>query len=140
VTLGADIMSALPELRAAALSKMVDACTIVRIIESGDPDPATGLQTTTQTTIYAGVCEYKAADTQARSVASGGRQLVQQGAVLKIPVDAPGSADVRVGDEATITLNANDPDTPALGVVISGTHAQTYATARRLPVEVTSSG
>lgn len=138
--LGADIAAALPVLRAAAESKMVDSCTIVHVEESGDPDPATALPTTTRTTIYAGKCEYRAADTQARSMSSGGRQLVQQGAVLKIPVDAPGSADIRVGDEATITLATNDPSTRPLVVAVSGTHAQTYATARRLPVEVTSSG
>ncbi|WFR66635.1 DUF6093 family protein [Curtobacterium flaccumfaciens] len=137
--LGADIAATLPELRAAAESKMVDTCTIVEITTSGDPDPTTSLPAETRTTIYAGKCEYRAADTQARSVDSAGRQLVQQGAVLKIPVDALGSADVRIGHEATI-LTSNDGTAEPVVVTVSGTHQQTYATARRLPVEVTSSG
>lgn len=138
--LGADIAAALPDLRAAAESKMVDSCTIVDVTTTGDPDPATSLPAETRTTIYAGKCEYRAADTQARSVDSGGRQLVQQGAVLKIPVEALGSAAVRVGHEATIRLSTNDPDAAPVVVKVTGTHHQTYATARRLPVEVTSSG
>ncbi|WP_242089248.1 DUF6093 family protein [Curtobacterium sp. DN_7.5] len=138
--LGADLQAALPDLRAAAESKMVDSCTIVEVTTSGDPDPATSLPAETRTTIYAGKCEYRAADTQARSVDSGGRQLVQQGATLKIPVDAPGSASVRVGHVATISLATNDPTASPVVVTVSGTHQQTYATARRLPVEVTSSG
>lgn len=138
--LGADIGAALPDLRAAAESKMIDTCTIVEVTTSGDPDPATSLPAEARTTVYAGRCEYRAADTQARSVDSAGRQLVQQGAVLKIPVDAPGSAAVRVGHIATITLATNDPTSAPVVVTVSGTHQQTYATARRLPVEVTSSG
>lgn len=138
--LGADIRAALPDLRAAAESKMVDSCTIVEVTTSGDPDPDTSLPAETRTTIYAGKCEYRAADTQARSVDSGGRQLVQQGATLKIPVDAPGSAAVRVGHVATIFLATNDLTADPVVVTVSGTHQQTYATARRLPVEVTSSG
>lgn len=119
---------------------MVDTCVIRRATRTGDPDPDTGQTSGNSTVIYDGPCEYRAADTQARSVASGGRQLVQQGAVLKVPVDAPGSAEVRVGDTGTIRLATNDPTAAAVVVTISGTHAQTYATARRLPVEVTSSG
>jgi hypothetical protein len=138
--LGADIAAALPDLRAAAESKMVDTCTIVAITTTGDPDPATSLPAEQRTTIYAGKCEYRAADTQARSVDSAGRQLVQQGATLKLPVDAPGSAAVRVGHVATISLATNDPTADPVVVTVSGTHQQTYATARRLPVEVTSSG
>lgn len=138
--LGADIQAALPDLRAAAESKMVDSCMIVEVTTSGDPDPATSLPAEKRTTIYAGRCEYRAADTQARSVDSGGRQLVQQGATLKIPVDAPGSAAVRVGHIATVILATNDPTADPVVVTVTGTHQQTYATARRLPVEVTSSG
>ncbi|PYY32358.1 DUF6093 family protein [Curtobacterium sp. MCBD17_030] len=138
--LGADIADALPELRAAAESKMVDTCIIESIVTGGDPDPATGLPTVVRTVVYSGPCEFKAADTQARSVASGGRQLVQQGAALKIPIDAPGSVLVRAGHEATITLRAHDPNAAPIVAAVSGGHNQTYATARRIPVEVTSSG
>jgi hypothetical protein len=140
VNLGADIAFALPELRAQAESKMVDSCTIVADIESGDPDPATGKPNVTRTTVYAGKCEFKAGDTQARSVASGGRDLVQQGAVLKIPVEATGSCDVQAGHEATIVLATFDATSPPIIARISGGHRQTSATARRLPVEVTGNG
>ncbi len=92
------------------------------------------------TPVYSGPCEYVAANTQARSVSSGGRDLVQQGAVLKLPVTAPGSANVRAGDVAIVTLSSHDATTTALTVRVSGGHHQTVAVARRIPVEEVSRG
>lgn len=117
---------------------MTDTCTIRAQTSSGDPDPATGKADAATTTIYNGRCEFVAANTQARSVDSAGRGLVQQGAVLKLPVDAPGSALVHAGHIATITLSSHDPTSLPITARVSGGHQQTLAVARRIPVEVTS--
>jgi hypothetical protein len=113
---------------------MTDTCVIVRATTSGDPDPATGKTPVVSTPVYSGPCEYVAANTEARSVGSGGRDLVQQGATLKLPVDAPGSAAVRAGDQATVTLSSHDTTAPPVVVRVSGGHHQSLAVARRIPV------
>lgn len=121
---------------------MTDTCTIVRQtkVASADPDPTTGKTPTVSVPVYAGPCEYVAANTEARAVGSGGRDLVQQGAVLKLPVDAAGSATVRAGDIATVTLSSHDLTSPPVLVRVSGGHHQTVAVSRRIPVEEVSSG
>jgi hypothetical protein len=119
---------------------MTDTCTIVRPTKSGDPDPTTGKTPTASVPVYSGPCEYVAANTEARAVGSGGRDLVQQGAVLKLPVAAAGSATVRAGDVATVTLVSHDPTSPPLTVRVSGGHHQTVAVSRRIPVEEVTGG
>jgi len=115
---------------------MIDTCTIRAVARGVDPDPATGLPPASAGVIYDGPCEFVAANTQARSVDSAGRDVVEQGAVLKLPVDAPGSDAVRAGHIATVRVAALDHRT--IDVRVVGDHTQTYAASRRLPVEVTS--
>lgn len=119
---------------------MTDSCVITGTTTSGDPDPATGKPAASTSTIYEGICEFIAANTEARTVDSGGRALVQQGAVLKLPVDAPGSADVHAGHVATITLSSHDETSAPIVAQVGGKHAQTLAVSRRIPVEVISNG
>lgn len=116
---------------------MLDTCTIREVPRGGDSDPRTGLPPATAgPLIYEGPCEYVAANTQARSLDSSGRKVVEQGAVLKLPIDAPGSAAVRAGHEAEVRIQTLDHRT--IVVRIAGDHTQTYAASRRLPVEVTN--
>jgi hypothetical protein len=115
---------------------MLDTCTIRAVARGGDSDPLTGLVPASGAVIYDGPCEFVAANTQARSVDSAGRDVVEQGAVLKLPVDAPGSDAVRSGHTAEVRVAALDHRT--LNVRVVGDHTQTYAASRRLPVEVTS--
>jgi hypothetical protein len=119
---------------------MTDSCVIVATTQSGDPDPATGKPAETTQSIYSGACEFVTANTQARTVASGGRALVQTGATLKLPVDAPGSAAVAAGHVATITLESHDKGSAPVVVRVTDGHRQTLAVARRIPVEVISNG
>lgn len=119
---------------------MTDTCVISRKETARDPDPATGKREETSTPIYTGACEFVAADTQARSTESAGRELTQQGAVLKIPVAEAGSELVTAGDEAVVTLRNNGITTSTVTARISAGHHQTAAIERRLPVEVTSNG
>lgn len=120
---------------------MTDTCTITRpTTNSADPDPTTGKTPVVSTPVYSGPCEFVAANTEARNVESGGRDLVQQGAVLKLPVAAAGSAAVRAGDIAIVTLSSHNPTSPPVTVRVGGGHHQTLAVARRIPVEEVSSG
>jgi hypothetical protein len=119
---------------------MTDQCLIARVTTSGDPSPVTGKPTSTTTRIYFGPCELVAADTEARDIESAGRDLVQQGAVLKLPIDAAGSADVAPGDTATVTLGANGPAPVTVKGNVAAGHHQTSAVSRRIPIEVLSNG
>lgn len=113
---------------------MTDTCTITRSTTSGDPDPTTGETPVASKPVYSGPCEYVAANTEARTVGTGGRDLVEQGAVLKLPVDAAGSSDVRPGDRAVVTLSSHDATSDPVLVRVDGGHHQTLSVSRRIPV------
>jgi hypothetical protein len=119
--------------------RLTDTCTISSEVKAPRPNPATGKHDADLVEVYAGPCEFVAANTAVREVTSQGRDVVEQGAVLKIPVDAPGSAGTRSGQVAVVHL-ALDPDAAPLRVRITGGHHQTFAATRRLPVEVIASG
>lgn len=119
---------------------MTDACVISRATTSRDPDPATGKPTTTSAAVYSGRCELVAADTEARDIDSAGRDLTQQGAVLKVPVDEGGSAGITAGDTVVVTLINNGEEPTVIRARVSGGHHQTSAVSRRIPLEVTSNG
>jgi hypothetical protein len=137
VTLGSDLTAALPELREAAESMMTDAC---RIAESGGNrtlNEATGkYDTAGPVYIYAGRCQIKWGGTAPRDVDAAGQSLVESAAVVKLPMAA--SADVRVGDELEVTASASDPALSGMRFRIAGSFQQTYATARRFPIELVS--
>lgn len=121
---------------------MSDHCVITRtrVSPDTDPDPATGQPPSSTDTIYAGRCEFIAADTEARDITSAGRPVTQQGAVLKLPVDSDGSALIAAGDVFVATLTQNGPDPIVVRGRVGGGHHQTAAVSRRIPVEVSSSG
>jgi hypothetical protein len=126
--------------RRRAEARMTDACTISREVKAPRPNPATGKHDLELEQVYAGICEFVAANTAVHEVTSQSRTLTEQGAVLKIPVDAPGSAVVTDGMVATVTLGSHDATSAPLRVRVTGGHRQTFAVSRRLPVEVVSSG
>lgn len=138
MSLADDMAAEMPFLREQAESRMRDSCVIFSSSSSEDPDPATGKHAIVTVTVYEGPCEYKAADVAVRETTSAGREVVEQSALLKIPVGAPGSAAVAAGMRATVTLTAQD--SAVIEVRIKGGHRQSYATARRLPVEEVGSG
>lgn len=122
--------------RAAAESRMVDACTIAH--PGGEPvfDPSSGTYTDpASTTIYSGKCEVQVSDgLNARETEAGGTELTVSRVTVKVPVSATG---VRVGDVVTITAVHPDGDADLVGQEFSvkGPHGKTFATARRLQVE-----
>ena len=126
--------------RRRAETRMTDECTVDRETRSEDPDPLTGKHATVRTRVYAGPCEFVAANTAARDTSSAGRPVVEQGATLRLPVDREGSARVGPGDTATVQLSSHDATALPLVVRVGGTHQQTFAASRRLPVEVVTRG
>lgn len=119
---------------------MTDSCTISSESKSAHPNPATAKHDVQSVKVYSGPCQFVAANTAVRETTSQARTVSEQGAVLKIPVDAPGSAEVAGGMFATVHFHSHDATAPPLRVRITGGHHQTHAVSRRLPVEVVTSG
>lgn len=119
---------------------MQDSCTVTVERRSEDPDPITGKHETTSTVIYDGPCEFVAAGTVPRETTSAGRQVVEQGAQLRVPVDDPAAAGIQPGHVALVTLTSHTPTPAAIKVRVTAGHEQTFAVSRRLPVEVVSRG
>jgi hypothetical protein len=118
--------------------RMTDMCVVSREVRSSRPDPATAKHTVTLVPVYWGICEYVAANTAARETEQQGRQRVEQGAQLRIPVDAPGSAECGEGMVATVLLSTHDAGSAPLEVQVTAGHHQTFAVSRRLPVKEVS--
>lgn len=135
MSLGSDVAAALPGFRAEAESQMVSTCTItsdgVKVW-----DEETGGYVESGTTVYSGPCKLRFPP-QGRSLREldvQGQFLIEQEPLLSLPV--AGSELVSPGDVVTITANPFDPAMVGLKIRIAGVHTQTFATARRFPVEV----
>lgn len=119
--------------RALAESLMVDTCTITRTTgESTNED--TGVVTPTTEDVYAGKCRVQQSQLGADSTpADPGEAYVRLVAFeLQLPMSVLG---LRVGDVATITASALDPDLVGRAFNILGLAHKTHATARRLQVQ-----
>jgi hypothetical protein len=120
---------------------MVDTCVIRALINSDTLDEATGEYLRVPNPdfpdpVYTGACKFTVEAIQVRDVDSQGQDLAVADGILRIPVTAPGSALVSKDHTATILLAAND--TATITAIIQAGHAQTLATARRFPVEITT--
>lgn len=122
--------------RARLSEQMVDTCVINSLTPSEEIDEDTGDYPIVATLIYSGPCKFTVEAVQVRDVDSQGQDLAVADGILRVPVDAPGSALVAKDHVATITLSAND--SAVITAVIQAGHAQTFATARRFPVEITT--
>lgn len=119
--------------RAAAEAIMVDACIITRVTgESTNED--TGVVTPTTAEVYDGKCRVQQSQLGADSTpADPGEAYVRLVAFeLQLPMSVTG---LRVGDVATITASALDPDLVGRAFNILGLAHKTHATARRLQVQ-----
>lgn len=122
--------------RVAVEAQMQDTCVISKLVRSPTINEATGKREMVPTVVYTGRCKFKVAQVQVRDVDTQGQDLAVADGILSIPVDAPGSGAVTKDHVATITLAAND--TATITAVIQAAHAQSFATARRFPIEVTT--
>jgi hypothetical protein len=122
--------------RRAAEEGMADSC-VVFVEEPGTvQDEATGKFPTTETQIYSGPCEFKAADYQVREIDAASQQLVEQDSTLKLPMLT--SSAVGKDMRFRITASQNDPGMVGTEGRIKARFDGSYVTARRFPVEVTS--
>lgn len=99
----------------------------------------TGKIETTWAVIYEGPARWRFGNTQPRDLDAAGQRLVEQSPTVSLPIGAE-SALVRTDDEGTVLANPPDPGLVGVGFRVAGIHAQTHATARRFPVEVTTHG
>lgn len=123
--------------RSAADARMVDTCTVTRGGGDDTLNPTTGAYTTPDDTIlYTGQCEVQISDGLNTQTSDAGGQLVTQRRVtVKVPISV---TDVEVDDIVTVTSSALDADLVGQTFRVVGTFAKTFATARRLQVEGTS--
>jgi len=87
-------------------------------------------------TVYDGPCKVKLADVQVHEIDAAGQQLVEQTSTASFPV----AEDTVFPKNFTVTVTTSRTDPAMVGRTfrITGPHAQTYATARRYPIEETS--
>ena len=130
-----DVTAELPALRAQAEALMVDTCTITSGAASTSFDPNTGTYTDAAgSTVYTGPCRVQITDSVTTSGENVGEQLV---VTERVTISIPVSADpVPINSVVTITAVA-DISTVAVGAKyrVTGSHAATHKTARRLPCE-----
>jgi hypothetical protein len=129
------VTSALARGRRAAEALMADTCTIRR--RTGQTtDPLTGQVTPVWTSVYSGVCRVQQARTQGARTDAGETSVMLMRQELHLPVST--SADVRRGDEVTITASVNDADLVGRVYLVRDEAAKSLATARRLGIEETT--
>lgn len=114
---------------------MVDTCRITRTTGTTAHDPVTGRVVPATSTIYEGRCQVRVPTSTPETPESAGRTATVQDAIVKVPLAVTG---VEVGDTITVLTATHDPELPGRTYRVSGTHAKTYATARKLAVEETT--
>ena len=121
--------------RGVAESLMTDTVRIFRrtlgsIGEDGNP-------TVTDTDVWEGPCRLVLrAGSSVRDVDAQSQLLAVQSPRLDVPI--AGTGGVKNGDLFEITASDTDSSLVGLSGVVAGMFPQSYATARRLPVEVVS--
>lgn len=135
MTLGADIAANLPQLRVEAESMMQTVCRVG--VGTYGTDPVTLNPTYTfDQIIYVGKCRIRFTSSATNTVDVGGQDVAVQSLTLSLPI--AGTTTVRTGHLVEVTANPTDPGLVGTVFRISGMHRQTYATARRFPLEAVS--
>lgn len=123
--------------RKQAENLMESTCIITRSVP-GTVNHSTGAKGDTSTQIYSGKCRLRFAFVRPEQKVAEGQQIAQDKAILSLPVTADGSADVRANDTAVITMSPILDPGVIVTVLIEAPFAQTHATARRFPVQVSN--
>lgn len=120
--------------RERAESLMTDRC---RIFSQGaqSTDPATGVVTGVETTVYTGPCQFRP-NLAGREVATGQTEAAQFSTLCKVPVAVTG---VEFG-HLVEALESSDPDLVGTVLRVRTVDLGTNVTARRLGCEVYSRG
>lgn len=117
-----------------AATQAASTCRIERITPGSVLDDETGLYVDAKTLVYEGPCELVFSDVAARETTPQSQSVAEQNPVLKLPVE--GTASVTVDDVGTLTAHPYDPGMVGLTFRVTGLHTRTFATTRRLPIEV----
>lgn len=141
-----DIAAALPELRAHALSLMVDSCAIThrRLGEDGEPvremDPDTLELTDVWDEVYTGRCRVQrpGAVMVGREPVVGGVEYSVETVHVQVPMTVLG---VKADDRVTITATGaiSDPDSVGMVLSVRVNQHKTHATKRTLVCEEVTS-
>lgn len=134
MTLGDDVMSAVPDMRDAALSMLIDEGTISRPGTGGGTiDPVTGDYTPPAgTTIYDGRCRVRHPTAQEQQVVFGDINTTVSRYTVDLPYDAP---LVAVGDVFTLTSTA-DPELAGVPMRVASIVGKSVLIYRQLGLEV----
>ena len=120
--------------RKVAEALMTDTVRVFRRTESGEFDDVTGEPEYTDTELYEGPGRLALRSSVVRDVDAGQQLQALQGPRLDLPVE--GSGGIESGDRFEVLASVSDAALVGVSGVVSGGFPQTYATARRLPVEV----
>lgn len=133
MSLGDDVLHALPDLRAAAWSLMRDTGTISR--PGVDTfNPATGLiEPGVDTVIYDGVLRVRQPTAQESEVLFGEQQVTRLRLIVDVPHDTTG---VLVDDVVTVSETADDDLLPPRQFRVTGILMGTFVVMKSYPVEV----
>ena len=131
MSLAADVLRVLPELRAQAESLMVDEC---RITAPGEvvTDPETGEVTNERETVYEGRCKVQSKAAAIQSAEAGEASFTVVSREVHIPANA---AEILDGYEVEITGSLLNSFTVGKVYRVEGFTPDTYDTAFRLPVK-----
>ena len=131
MSIGADVTAALPGMRAAAESLMVDS---VRVERPGLPvtDPETGDVTTPSVVVYVGPGKVQSTLPQAAHPVAGEHQFTVQQASVHVPVSA---GPVMVGDLVVPVAVVHDAALVGRVFRVKELLHKSFATAQRLSVE-----
>ena len=134
MSIGADIAAALPELRAAAESLMVDSCRIERATGT-TIDPDTLAEVPVYETVYEGKCRVQRPGSLApRESVAGGFEFGIDTVEVQAPLSAAG---LRKYDRVTMTdvADTTDPDLLGLVATVRANLTKTHPTKRTLICE-----
>lgn len=115
---------------------LMDSRCVITAVTATSIDQATGLETVTTETIYAGPCRLRWVSSVVSEVNSADQYLARQSPELALPV--AGTGMIRPDHIVTITENTLDDSIVGLRLRVMGVQFQTHAVSRRLKLEVLS--
>lgn len=108
--------------------------TIGTVTEGMDPDTFETIEVITP--VYTGKLRIRQATPKSSDATAGGQQFPIQSLILSLPID--GSGEVTTNMAVLVTANPLDAALVGTKYRITGTSAQSHATARRFEIERTN--
>lgn len=115
-----------------AKRQFTDECVALQETGRAELDPVTRRETQRHRELFRSPCKVKATDAAGAESVAGGRTVTTVRLSVHLPVSAPA---VAVGTVLKVTASKTDPQLVGRRFKVTAPFAQTYATARRVPVE-----